>query len=176
MDAYPSLTTHENSIGMLDVQVLDLTKGIKFLAWISACVLVGAWLAYSGRVALSAVLFFVAFNSVTAFLFLVGGKRVIASSLDDILLVTFRAPLRRTQTEVRISDIHDIVPVKISRAVSSVLDFSTTGIPEKGEVFAVEARFRDREPILLFRRNGALGLELAKIVANWWERSEGRQR
>ena len=109
-------------------------------------------------------------------MFLVGAKRLIADVKDDSLRVTYRAPLRRTQIDIRLSDIRRIDLLGPNgQATTAPSEIKPEGRVTK-EKYLVQAQFDDRAPVVLFERAGALGHEVGHILLGWWNENSGRLR
>ena len=173
---HPSLTVFENSKDRLDLQVLDLTKGLAVLAWIICVTLAGVWFLFSGMISLAFACFHVAVISITAFVFLVGAKRLIVDASDDNLRVTYRALLRRTQIDIRLSDVQQFELISPDgQSATGPSELKPEGRKTK-EKYLVQAQFDDRSPVVLFQRAGALGQDVGHILLEWWNDNGGRFR
>lgn len=165
---HPSLTVFERSKDRLDLQVLDLTKGLAIIGCFLVFILLGAWFVFSEKMFLAVSCFFIAFHCVTAFIFLVGVKHLVADVVDDSLSVTYRAVLRRKEIDIRLSDIKQFVLVDPDGNETHRISNTDAEEPEPRKMYIIKARFDDRNPVVLFTRAGALGYDVGHIMLGWW--------
>ena len=122
---------------------------------------------FSGKVLLAGTCFFVAMNAITAFVLLVGAKRLNIDAIEDSLRQTYRALLRRTQIDIRLSDVQQFALIG-PNGQSTTAPFGTSPeTPKTKEKHLLQAQFDDRAPVVLFERSGALGHDVGRILLAW---------
>lgn len=160
----PALTVLTNTPEQLDLRVIELTRGMVLIFGIVVLLLAGTFCALTGRFFLTVILFFITFHMITAFIFLVGVRRITADVPLNSLHVSYRSIMRKTQLSIRLSDVQKIAMLNSSPG-------STASGGENGqEKHHLQAQFSDRNPVTLFEHSGPLGYCVGTIVLTWWQK------
>ncbi|MGR3512224.1 MAG: hypothetical protein ACU0GG_05625 [Paracoccaceae bacterium] len=99
-----------------------------------------------------------------------GVKRITVDGEHDTLWLTNRALLRYSQEEFRLSDITNLVLVDQTTGTSGPRDLvpGEEFVAVRNACYTIEARFRDRQPVVLFSRSGQSVYNAGQILMIWW--------
>ncbi|MEL7390493.1 MAG: hypothetical protein AAFN76_12005 [Pseudomonadota bacterium] len=164
------LHVEENAPDRLQLQYFDTTMGFVFLVMCGVAAMAGIANLSKGEILNGIVAILLAKFLLAIPILFLGVKRITIDPGHNTLWLTNRALLRYSLEEYRLNDITDLVLVDRTTGTSGPRDLAPEEefVAVRNAYYTIEARFHDRDPVVLFSRSGQSVYNAGQVIMIWW--------